>query len=251
MKRFITYSILLVMMAFSSCRTDYSVVSVEGGRVPITSVYENSYGRSSDSILNVYKLQVDSIMCPVIGHAQKKLVSFRPESPLSNLMADLLRDGAEKKLGFKPEVGVMNMGGIRNIMNQGEITIGEVFEIAPFQNALSVVTLKGEVLLDLFGQIASLGGEGLSGARLVISKDGKLLSAEVGGQPINPNSEYRIATIDYVADGNDRMVAFKKAIHREEPKNSVLRDLFIEYIKECELNGRMIDSEVEGRIVIK
>ena len=103
--------------------------------------------------------------------------------------------------------------------------------------------------LELFQQIAAVHGEGLSGARLVISKDGRLLRAEVGGKPVDPAKEYRVATIDYLAEGNDRMEAFKKATSRTEPQDAVLRDLFIDYVKQCEAKGVFVNAEIEGRIV--
>ena len=251
MKYLIAYSFFAGAMALASCKSGYSVVAVEGGRVPMSAVYDRNPDPQAVSLLRPYKEKVDSIMCPVIGHAQEKLTAYRPESPLSNLIADLLRESAGRRLGVKPEVGIMNMGGIRNIMNRGAITIGEVYEICPFQNALAIVTLRGDALLELFGQIAALHGEGLSGAKLVISKEGKLLSARVDDQPIDPGKEYRVATIDYVAAGNDHMEAFKKAVRTVEPENSVLRDLLIEYVKDCEAHGRKVNAVVEGRIIVK
>ena len=89
-------------------------------------------------------------MKPVIGHAGRKLEAYRPESPLSNLLADILRISAEEKAGIKADVGVMNMGGIRNLLNEGEITIESVYEITPFENKLAIVALKGSDLLELF-----------------------------------------------------------------------------------------------------
>lgn len=217
----------------------------------MTDEYDRHPDASAVEIFGHYQQKVDSIMSPVIGHAAEELTSYRPESPLSNLIADILRESAAKRFGQMPEVGIMNMGGIRNIMNGGNITIGTIYEICPFQNALSVVTMKGDVLLELFRQIASLHGEGLSGANLVISKDGKLISAKVGGKDISPAADYRVATIDYIAAGNDHMEAFKKAVKKEEPADAVLRDLFIEYVKANEAAGRTIDARVEGRIVVK
>lgn len=249
MKKGIYYGVYAAALALSACGTSYSVVSVEGGKVPVTQAYDVGQDMDAWRILQPYQERIDSIMKPVIGEAARKLEAYRPESPLSNLLADILRDGAEPKAGIKADVGVMNMGGIRNLLNKGEITIASVYEIAPFENRLAVVTLKGADLLDLFGQIAAVHGEGLSGAKLVISKEGKLLDAKVEGKPVDPEKEYQVATIDYIAEGNDRMEAFKKATAKVEPENAVLRDLFIEYVKRMEAAGRCVDAEVEGRIV--
>ena len=125
-----------------------------------------------------------------------------------------LRASAEEKAGIKADVGVMNMGGIRNLLNEGEITIESVYEITPFENKLAIVALKGSDLLELFSQMAGVHGEGISGAKLIISEEGELLDAKVGGKNIEPEKEYQIATIDYLAEGNDRLEAFKRATGR-------------------------------------
>ena len=63
---------------------------------------------------------------------------------------------------------------------------------------------------ELFEQIAKQGGQGVSReVRLVITADGKLKSATVGGKEIDDNAQYRIVTLDYVAQGNDHMEAFR------------------------------------------
>lgn len=249
MKKLIFYSLFATTLVWAGCSSGYSLVSVEGERVPITEAYDAGQDQAAWRILQPYQARIDSLMTPVIGHAAEKLSAYRPESPLSNLIADILCKSAEAKIGTKVDVGVMNMGGIRNILNEGEITFGSIYEICPFQNKLSVVTLKGNALMELFEQIASVHGEGLSGANLVISKDGKLLSARVGGKEIDLQKEYKVATIDYLAEGNDHMEAFKQAVSKTEPRDAILRDLFIEYVKQCEKKGQFIDAKVEGRIV--
>lgn len=68
-----------------------------------------------------------------------------PESLLSNLVADVLKGAATQVLGKPADMGLMNMGGLRNILSEGEITCGNIYEILPFENSLCVVTLKGSV----------------------------------------------------------------------------------------------------------
>ena len=169
------------VLFLTGCASGYSLKSVEGGRVAMTDVYDSRPDREAVAVLQPYKHIVDSIMSPVIGHSAMAMAAYRPESPLSNLLADIIRQGAVRVMGKAADVGVMNMGGIRNSLPEGEITFGTVYEITPFENALCVVTLDGAALKKLFSQMASVGGEGLSGARLVITPQGGLVSAEVGG----------------------------------------------------------------------
>ncbi len=249
MKKRIYYGICVAALALSACSSNYSLVSVEGGRIPMTSAYDVNQDMEAWRILQPYQERIDSMMRPVIGHAARKLEAYRPESPLSNLLADVLRTSAEAKAGIKADVGVMNMGGIRNLLNEGNVTVESIYEITPFENRLAVVTMKGKDLHDLFRQMAEVHGEGLSGASLVISAEGELLSAKVGGKEIDPEKDYQVATIDYLAEGNDRLEAFKEATAKIEPENATLRTLFIEYVKRVEASGKRVDAKVEGRIV--
>lgn len=239
------------LFLLEGCQSNYSLVSVEGGRVPITATYDECPDREAEELVQQYKDKVDSIMSPVIGYAAATLTAYRPESPLSNWIADVLRDGARQLTGKPADVAVMNMGGIRNSLPQGNITFGTIYEIAPFENALCVVTMDGATLETLFSQIASVHGEGLSGAQLVITSDGKLLEAKVGGQNIDREKEYTVATIDYLAEGNDKMEAFRDARSKMVSKEHLLRNLLLDCVAGCEKEGKVIDARTENRIVVK
>lgn len=82
----------------ASCSSGYSLAGVEGGRVAITDVYDRKPDAEALNILKPYQQKVDSIMSPIIGHSAKNLTAYRPESPLSNLMADVLRQAAVRRL---------------------------------------------------------------------------------------------------------------------------------------------------------
>ena len=244
--------LFLFLIILTGCNSGYSVKNIAGGRVPMTEVFDNhTADKEVMDIIEKYKKGLDSIMSPVVGHAAQNLDSYRPESPMSNLMADLLRRSAVKAIGKESDIAVMNIGGIRNSFTKGEITYGNIFEIAPFENAFCVLVMDGAAVQELFEQIAYVRGEGLSGAELVISKDRKLISASIGGKPVDPNKEYTVATIDYLAEGNDKMTAFLKAKSKVLPKNALLRDLLFEYVSDCEKKGVLIDAKVEGRITVR
>ena len=79
---------LLAGWLLAGCSSGYSLAGVEGGRVAITDVYDRKPDAEALNILKPYLQKVDSIMSPVIGHSAKGLTAYRPESPLSNLIAD-------------------------------------------------------------------------------------------------------------------------------------------------------------------
>lgn len=101
---------MLAGWLLASCSSGYSLAGVEGGRVAITDVYDRKPDAEALNILKPYQQKVDSIMSPIIGHSAKNLTAYRPESPLSNLMADVLRQAAVRAIGKPADVAVMNMG---------------------------------------------------------------------------------------------------------------------------------------------
>ena len=88
---------------------------------------------------------------------------------------------------------------------------------------------------------------------LHISRDGKLLSATVGGQPVDKNRSYRIATLDYVAQGNDEMVAFKAKTDVVSPQNEEnnVRFLVMDYFRAAAKDGKKVDNQIEGRFTVE
>lgn len=192
--KYLMVAALTGALLFTSCRTarettaQYEVTKVEGSMITIDSVWDTHPNAKAAEILKPYKEKVDAMMYEVIGTSAMKMDKGGPESLLSNLVAGVLQQAAVQVLGKPADMGLVNMGGLRNILPEGDITVGDVFEILPFENSLCVLTMKGTDLRRLFEAIASLHGEGVSGIRLEITKDGKLLNAFVGGKPLRMTS---------------------------------------------------------------
>lgn len=245
--------ILAGLFLLSSCKSGYSVASIEGGRIEVTAALDANPDRGAMVVLAPYQKTVDSIMSPVIGQSARFMDRFRPESELSNLVADILRTSTSYYIGRDADVAVTNIGGLRTSLPEGNITFGNIYEITPFENTLCIVTMEGSLLRELFENIAGVHGEGLSGACLEISKDGKLIKATVGGKEIEDTKKYKVATLDYLAEGNDHMSAFVKVSAEDKifPENASVRQLFLNYVNARTKAGKKIDSKIEGRITIK
>ncbi|MCD8210500.1 MAG: 5'-nucleotidase C-terminal domain-containing protein [Prevotella sp.] len=244
---------IVALLSLTSCHSHYNLTNVERSRVLIDSRYDLlPLDEDVETFISPYKEKVDSIMSPVVGRAAKYMAAERPESPLSNLLADILV-WSGKDYNEQPIFGVYNMGGMRAAFAPGDITVGDVLEVAPFENKICFVTLSGDKVLELFNQIALIGGEAIShGVELVIDKDKNLLSAKINGEEIDPQKDYRIATIDYVAQGNDMMEAFKASqdINSPQSEDNNIRYVIEKYIREKASEDQMIDATVEGRIKI-
>ena len=202
--------------------------------------------------LKPFKQQVDSVMGPVVGRSSHYMTAQRPEGDLSNLLADILV-WAAKDYNEKPDFGLYNMGGVRADLPKGDVTYGDVLDIAPFENKIAFGTLTGAEVLELFGQMASVGGEGVShSVRMVITKDGRLESATINGEPIDPAKDYRLTTIDYLLGGTDKLEALKKCRNVNAPKEASNNSRFVimNYFRYMQQQGKEVDAKIEGRVIM-
>ena len=253
----ITETALLVPFAAAmllSCSSSRNATySVERTRILIDSSYDASPDRAATAFMAPYKAHVDSLMNPIVGYAASNMSSYQPESPLTNLLSDILVWGGQA-FNEHPDFAVYNVGGIRASLSKGAVTIGDVLDMAPFENKICFLTLSGSKVLELFRQITAQGGQGVShSVRLVMDKDGNLLSATVNGEPVNKDKKYRIATLDYVAQGNDKMDAFKAKTNVVSPQSEEnnIRYIIMNYFRYFMKQGKTVDSKVEGRIKVE
>ena len=244
---------VLLTGTLAACTSHYQLTSIDYERIVVDSRFDAQPSQEAMAFLAPYKHEVDSVMGPVVGEVAHSMDAERPESDLTNLLADILI-WASKDYNEKPDIAVYNKGGIRAALVKGKVTYGDVLAIAPFENKIAFTTLSGELLMELFRQIAKRGGEGVShGTQLVISEKGELLSARLNDKEIDPKANYRIATIDYLLQGNDGMPALKKGKNvlspQEESNNS--RFIIMNYFKEKTAKGEVVQSKVEGRIILR
>ena len=246
-------SLLALILALTACKSHYTLTDVSRQRIVVDSRYDASPDAQAAAFLAPYKQKVDSVMGPVLGRVARDMAAERPESNLSNLLPDILV-AMSADYGEKPDFGIYNIGGIRAALVKGEVTYGDVLDVAPFENKISFLTLTGAKVLELFSQIARRGGEGVShGVQLVITPDGKLLSARLHGKEIDPAATYRITTIDYLAQGNDGLTAFKSGTDLNMPKDQKnnSREIIANYFRRMTASGKAVDAQVEGRITVK
>lgn len=251
MKQVSFFFILAFML--SGCASHYKLAGIERSRILIDSRYDAMVNADAQGFIAPYKTVVDSIMSPVVGHVARYMWAERPESNLSNLLADVLI-WAGKNYGEKPEFSVYNMGGIRAALSEGVVTYGNILDVAPFENKICFFDMRGDDVMALFRQIAHSWGEGVShGVEMVINKNRELISLKINGQSVDPQRVYRVASIDYLAQGNDGLEAFKRKTNLNSPRedSNNMRFVIMDYFRENEANGIVTDAEVEGRIIIK
>ncbi|MFE9248440.1 bifunctional metallophosphatase/5'-nucleotidase [Streptomyces sp. NPDC007088] len=150
-----------------------------------------------------------------------------PEQPLGDLIADAqLAHG--RSLDPKTSLALMNPGGVRADLvykasgaeGDGVVTYGEGFTVQPFSNTVNLVSLTGRQLVTALQQQVSGANEaapkilqvseGLT-YTLDLTKSGadRVVAASVrlNGEPIGPDTVYRVAMNNFLAGGGDGFAA--------------------------------------------
>ncbi|MGV3538185.1 MAG: 5'-nucleotidase C-terminal domain-containing protein [Rufibacter sp.] len=201
-----------------------------------------------ESTIAPYRTQVDQTMNQVIGQATAALVKGEIESPLGNFVADLSRTQTAAVYGKPIDMGGMTNGGLRNPIDQGPITVGDVFELMPFENEMLVLTLSGQTVKELFDFAARTGILTVSNASYTL-RNGQIGSIFIGGKPFDINQTYTLAISDYLANGGDNMGFLKNAL-KVEQTGLLARDAIMNEIKQRTAQGKPVTTELDGRVKV-
>ncbi len=162
----------------------------------------------------------DEEMKVVVGELAGPLT--RAKHPLeSSTAGNWIADATRKHT--RADVGLMNRGGIRCDLPAGPLTRRDLFEIMPFDNFVSVLTMTGaelETMLRRSVEGASSSGLEVSGVELEVSIEGKkrrLRSVHVGDKPLDPKATYRVAMNSFMADGGDAYIEKRQHGRTDEP----------------------------------
>ena len=188
----------------------------------------------------------------VVGHSARMMVNLRtePDLPLANLVADALLAKASEYFGKPMDFAVINYGGIRIPMPEGPVLMDDLEAMFPFKNYMCYAAVRGSNLSRLLEQLAKTKAfQAVSGCRVKV-KAHELVEAEVGGQPIDPKKLYNVATIDFLLSGGDQIAI--GALAEDVVLTPVLvRDVMVEYIRGLEAEGKVIDIQKDGRVIME
>jgi len=242
--------ILVFLLAFSVVtygQKTWTITKATSTKIAIDSTTNKLADKSYEAYLAPIKKQLGAKMNVVIGQAAETMRGGGPESLLSNWNADVYFQAASKYLGKSVDVSIVNLGGLRTVIPGGNITVGKIYELMPFENELVILWLKGSKLAELTQFFAKVGGEGVSGIRMEIN-NGKAENVTVNGSPIDSEKIYTIATSDYLAGGNDKMIQLAQYEKRQNT-NLKLRDILLESVKQETAKGNKIQAKLDGRIM--
>ncbi|WP_425099573.1 bifunctional metallophosphatase/5'-nucleotidase [Tropicibacter sp. S64] len=140
------------------------------------------------------------------------------ECPMGNLVADAMLDRV-KDQGI--EVAIANGGGLRASIDAGEVTMGEVLTVLPFQNTLSTFQVTGATIVEALENGVSQVEEGggrfpqVAGLTFSFSKSAepgsRVSDVMIGGAPVDPEKLYGVVSNNYVRNGGDGYKMFVDA----------------------------------------
>jgi 2',3'-cyclic-nucleotide 2'-phosphodiesterase (5'-nucleotidase family) len=182
----------------------------------------------------------------VVGFCPTGLETGGAENVLGDWAVDILMEAAEKESGRKIDVGVLNHGGIRIDMPKGDVLMDDIMSMFPFKNYLSYFTMKGSEVRGLLA--ANARREPVLGGVKVTVQDGRLIEALVGGEPIDDNRDYTVASIDFLITGGDNIFA-NRQMDGIVTTELLVFDVILDYVRNLTAAGKPIEKERDGRIV--
>ncbi|MCC9137883.1 5'-nucleotidase C-terminal domain-containing protein [Pontibacter silvestris] len=195
-----------------------------------------------------YREQVTAKMNEIIGNAPVELKAADYQSPLGNFVVDLMLEEARPLYKGHIDMATTTNGGLRVPIPLGQVSVGSIFELMPFENELVVLALDGQAVQEFFDIAAEAKYAPIANATYKV-KDGKAIDIRIGGQSFDPVKNYTIVTSDYLAGGGDNLNVFKRAI-KSEKVGLMMRDAIIQHIRQLTAKGLPVGADTANRVTI-
>ncbi len=171
--------------------------------------------------------------------------SYGEESVMGNMVADAMLN-AHPEFDF----AVTNSGGLRQDIDVGAVTVGELISAFPFPNTIVKLEMKGSDMRQIFEH-----GAGLTNGILQVSKGvemvydekkpigSRIVKCNIKGVQLDDNKTYKVLTSNFLADGGDGFSVFKKTLSYKNTGVEMLQAM-VKYLKKFE----KFTPKIEGRV---
>ncbi|MFT7594726.1 MAG: 5'-nucleotidase/UDP-sugar diphosphatase [Paracoccaceae bacterium] len=164
------------------------------------------------------------------------------ECQIGNLVADAMLDRVADQ---GVTIAISNSGGLRASIDAGEVTMGDVLTVLPFQNTLSTFEINGQGVIDALengvsqveevkGRFPQVAGLTFSWDMSVAPNEGRVSDVMVAGKdgfmPIDPAAIYLVVTNNYVRNGGDGYKVFSGDDKNAYDFGPDLADVTAEYL---------------------
>lgn len=195
-------------------------------------IVEDENGKT---VYQKFDTELKPILGEVIGSAASEFSHERSEKGSNTLLGAWAAE-MQRKVG-KADIAIQNGGGLRRTLAAGNITVGDLYEIMPFDNYLVVFDLPGSEIKKAIdhgimnpnitdGQFAGLKVE-YDGQKPFENRITAIMLSD--GTPLDMNKKYKVVVNDFMFTGGDKY-DFSKASNVVETYIPI-RDCLIDEIK--------------------
>jgi 2',3'-cyclic-nucleotide 2'-phosphodiesterase (5'-nucleotidase family) len=191
------------------------------------------------SFIEPYRDSLALEMERVIAYAKDDFTNERPVGALGNFVVDQTMQFVYKqKLVQRDDyICIMNYGGLRSPINQGDVNVGDIYKLMPFDNTIVLLKLPAQRINEITSYLRNTGGEPIGGFK--VTSDSYAL---------NGNNELGdtlfVVTTDYLANGGDRMDFLKNAYEKVDT-GIFLRDILLEKVEEKDSLVPNVDERIK------
>jgi len=242
---------------------DAGVITQAVGEPIITS---SEVGEDAGTVARIAELAapLDEIRQKVVASAAAPIEGDRAvcrvmECAMGNLVADAM---LERVADQGVTIAIANSGGLRASIDAGEVTMGEVFTVLPFQNTLSTFQIDGAGVIaalengvsqieEVKGRFPQVAGLKFTFDPTVAPNEGRIQDVMVqtatGFEAIDPAATYSVVTNNYVRNGGDGYKMFAGDDKNAYDFGPDLADVVAEYLAKSGPYAPYTD----GRIAVK
>ncbi len=237
----------ITIVGLASCGdTPQALSEVQGKQLPISDSLQRS--DSIEAFVAPYRKRVNEVLDSTLTYAAFNISKEEGDlnTPAGNLMADIVLEQVspifESRSGKPVDFVVLNHGGIRSIISQGDVSARTAYEVMPFENSISVVELNGQLVRRLIAHLIQADRpHPIAGMQIVIDRNDRLQSVNIQGKPFDENRNYFVATSSYLVTGGDDMGFFKDGLSFEDT-NYLIRNAMIDYFKKADTLRPVVDD---------
>jgi 5'-nucleotidase len=233
------------------------ILAYHGAPIHITNTTKQDPGLQAQ--IEEWRGPFEEFAAEVLGTSQVELdqtTCQQGECLLGDFMADAML-AYRKNNSADVDFALINSGGVRATIDEGDITRGEVLTSFPFGNAIVQIALTGKQIWEVLEGIVT--GVSVINGKVVTSffqvsqgikvdynpkaaNGSRLVEVTIGGQPLQNGTTYQVVTLDFLAGGGDNFFTPITDFITLDTQDEVL----VQYIKAQSPVNIKLDKRIEA-----
>lgn len=232
---------ILIIGLLLSVACHYRAVVVTNIPMQDTAVATSSF---FISYVKPYHDSVEKKMRDTVAYSDAPLSKGFPCNPLGYYVAQWIYNFVLRNTSDTPDLVILNNGGLRKALPGGYITVGDIYELMPFDNRITYLEISRENFKELLEYMKQKQSGAVYGLTIEYRNNEPVL---VNGSE-SLKEMYRIVTSDYLANGGDYITFFSNPVVRKDFPY-LLRDAIIEELREMHKNNIIITPKYLQNVI--